>query len=295
MCDEIMKTVERAPIRNLIYSCLSAYGEHRGGELPGPWFCRAFEGIGHTASAVRLALFRMVKNSELNARREGRVNFYSLTPFGRAGIESGRQMLFGSPEKEWDGFWTVVHFHFPTQDRVARDHMRNILTLEGFGCLGPGVYVHPRDRTGRVLKAMDAEETGRVEGVAIFRGRSVGGLTDEALALRLWDVDALNRRYEDVLRALAPLDQSASGLTAQEAFFYRIGVVLIYLGVAWTDPELPESLLPANWRGFRAREAASGLYEALWPGTLAHGDTVLTKLGLASIIPDLASTSVHQE
>ena len=291
-----MKAVDAAPIRNLIYSCLSAYGEHRGGELPGPWFSSTFEGIGHAASAVRLALFRMVKNGELDARREGRVNFYRLTSFGRAGIESGRQMLFGSPEREWDGNWTMVHFHFPTGDRFRRDHMRNILTLEGFGCLGPAVYVHPRDRRLRVLKAMDAEEEGRVEGVVIFRGKCVGGETDEELVRRLWDVGALNQRYETVLRALAPLENhSDPGLTAQESFFYRIGVVLLYLGVAWTDPELPESLLPANWLGFKARRTASELYEALWPCTLSHGDSVLTKMGLSHLIPEETTASDHRK
>ncbi len=296
MSDEIMKTVQAAPIRNLIYSCLSAYGEHRGGELPGPWFSMAFEAIDRLPSAVRLALFRMVKNGELKARKEGRVNFYRLASFGRAGIEAGRQMLFCKPDKEWDGTWTMVHFHFPTGDRERRDHIRGILNLEGFGCLGPGVYVHPRDRGPRVLEAMAQEAKERVEDVVVFRGRCVGGETNETLVRRLWDVDGLNESYAPVLRNLALLkSQSASGCSAQEAFFFRIGVVLHYLGVAWSDPELPESLLPADWLGFQAREMARDLYEMLWPRTLAHGDALLTDLGLSRLIPEHSITPVHRK
>ena len=286
MSDAIWKTVQEAPIRNMVYSCLSAYGEKRGGELPGPWFSAVFEGIGHLPSAVRLALFRMVKNSELEARKAGRVNFYRLAPFGKAGIEAGNQMLFGEPERDWDGRWTVVHFHFLTGDRFNRDHIRSILTLEGFGCLGPGLYIHPRDRGERFLRAMRADAAGRVDGVTVFRSRCVGGRSDDDLVHGLWDLDGLNARYEEFLEAVAPLrNQLAATCSPQEAFFYRIGLVLRYLEVGWSDPEIPESLLPAGWLGFEARNTARQLYEHLWPRTLAHGDEVMARLLDAGVIP----------
>ncbi len=290
MSDDIWKTVQDAPIRNLIYSCLSAYGEKRGGELPGPWFSAVFEGIGHAPSAVRLALFRMVKNSELESRKQGRVNFYRLAPFGRAGIESGLQMLFGEPEGDWDGQWTVIHFHFQTGDRFNRDHIRGILTLEGFGCLGPGLYIHPRDRGEGVLRAMGAGAEGRVDGVTVFRSRCVGGQTDIELVRRLWNVKGLNARYKEFLEAVAPLrDRIAASCSAQEAFFYRIGVVLRYLEVGWSDPEIPESLLPASWFGYEARSTARELYQDLWPQSLAHGDEVMQRLSDSGGIPPRVS------
>lgn len=281
MNDVIWKTVQEAPIRRLIYSCLSAFGGKRGGELPGPWFSSVFEGIDHAPSAVRLALFRMVKNSELEARRVGRVNFYRLAPFGRAGIEAGLQMLFGEPEEGWDGAWTVIHFHFKNEDRFNRDHMRGILTLEGFGCLGPGLYIHPRDRGARVLEAM-----GSGDGIVVFRGPCVGGLADEELVARLWDLTGLNARYGVFLREAKRLTkQVEEKVSDQKAFFYRIGVVLRFLGTGWSDPEIPESLLPPDWLGHEARVAARRLYEALVPQTLAHGDEVMQQLRDSGVIP----------
>ncbi len=273
MSDEIWKTVSEAPIRRLIYSCLSAYGDKRGGELPGPWFSSVFEGIDHAPSAVRLALFRMVKNSELEPRKQGRVNFYRLAPFGRAGIEAGLQMLFGNPERDWDGAWTIVHFHFSQGDRFNRDHMRDILTLEGFGCLGPGLYIHPRDRGARVLEAM-----GLSDGISVFRGPRVGGESDEELVGKLWDLDDLNLRYEAFLREARSLKKRLAMLSDREVFFYRIGVVLRFLGTGWSDPEIPETLLPADWLGHEARETAQLLYETLMPQTLAHGDELMQQL-----------------
>ncbi len=285
MSDDIWKTVQHAPIRSPIYSCLSAYGEKRGGELPGPWFSAVFEGIRHAPSAVRLALFRMVKNSELESRKQGRVNFYRLAPFGRAGIEAGLQMLFGEPEKDWDGDWTVVHFHFKSEDRFSRDHMRNILTLEGFGCLGPGLYIHPRDRGIRVLNAM-----GSLDGISVFRGPSAGGRSDEELVEKLWDLQDLNLRYEAFLREAQSLQKRvAAGLSDRKAFFFRIGVVLHFLGTGWSDPEIPESLLPPDWLGYEARDAARRLYEALVPQTLSHGDEVMQRLSDSGVIPPRVS------
>lgn len=280
MSDEIWKTVSEAPIRRLIYSCLSAYGDKRGGELPGPWFSSVFEGIDHAPSAVRLALFRMVKNSELKARKQGRVNFYRLAPFGRAGIEAGLQMLFGEPERNWDGAWTIVHFHFSKGDRFSRDHMRGILTLEGFGCLGPGLYIHPRDRGARVLEAM-----GSSDGISVFRGPCVEGESDEELVGKLWDLEDLNLRYGAFLREARSLKKRIATLSDREAFFYRIGVVLRFLGTGWSDPEIPESLLPPDWLGHEARETARRLYEALVPQTLAHGDEVMQQLNDSGVIP----------
>ena len=285
MSDDIWTTVSEAPIRSLIYSCLSAYGEPRGGELPGPWFSAIFEGIDHAPAAVRLALFRMVKNSELVSRKQGRINFYRLAPFGRAGIEAGLQMLFGEPEKDWDGAWTVVHFHFTSEDRFNRDHMRGILTLEGFGCLGPGLYLHPRDRGPRVLEAM-----GSSTGISIFRGPSVGGRSNEDLVEKLWDLEELNHRYEAFLQEARSLQKRlAAGLPDRKAFFYRIGVVLHYLGVGWSDPEIPDSLLPSGWLGYEARETARGLYEVLMPQTLAHGDDIMQRLNDSGSIPQRAA------
>lgn len=281
MSDDIWETVQDAPIRSLIYSCLSAYGEKRGGELPGPWFSAIFEDIGHAPSAVRLALFRMVKNSELESRKQGRVNFYRLAPFGRAGIEAGLQMLFGEPEKNWDGDWTVVHFHFKSEDRFSRDHMRNILTIEGFGCLGPGLYIHPRDRGARVLEAM-----GSSVGISVFRGPSVGGRSDEELVEKLWDLRDLNLRYEAFLREAQSLQKRiAVGLSDGKAFFYRIGVVLSFLDVGWSDPEIPDGLLPPDWFGYKARDAAKGLYKELMPQTLTLGDGIMQGLKDTGVVP----------
>ena len=59
----------------------------------------------------------------------------------------------------------------------------------------------------------------------------------------------------------------------------RLAVVLWYLPIAWDDPELPTSLLPQYWSGFKAREVAREIYEKFWPGTLAYGDSIMTELG----------------
>lgn len=274
----ILSTVREAQIPLLVYSTLSAYGNRRGGELPGPWFVSIFGSIGHRPPAVRQVLYRMVRNREMDVRKRGRVNFYKLSEYGSASIEAGRHMLFGEPEVEWDGYWSLVHFQFESGERVERDLVRNQLCLEGFACLGRGLYIHPRDRIERVRQALEAE--GKGDKIVTFRSRRLGGEPDTAFARRLWDIEGLNRRYREFLKVARPLlRRPAAGYKPRDAFMARLAVVLWYLPIAWDDPELPASLLPPGWSGLKAREVAREIYERLWPGTLAYGDSIMTELG----------------
>lgn len=268
-----MSFVERAVTDELIYSSLGAYGSRRGGELPGAWFVAAFATIGRTDASVRQALFRMSRNRELASRRVGRDNLYRLTPLAEAAMNAGTEKIFGEPPGDWDGRWSLCRYRFSDADRVLRDRMRTLLETEGFASLGPGLYIHPRDRVATVSAAVSASGAEADHEVQLFRADLIFGDTTESLVSRLWDLDRLDRRYRELLALLRPLAaRDPAGWSPAEAFGTRFGLVMAYLEIAWDDPDLPTNLLPRDWAGHTARRETADIYRALLPGTLEHGD-----------------------
>ncbi|MFQ5353141.1 MAG: hypothetical protein ACE5D3_08725, partial [Candidatus Binatia bacterium] len=83
------------------------------------------------------------------ARKKGRIKHYRLSTYGLAAIEVGAEKLLTPPAKKWDGHWTLMQYRFGSDERSLRDRVRRLLELEGFGALGRGLFIHPRDRTER--------------------------------------------------------------------------------------------------------------------------------------------------
>jgi phenylacetic acid degradation operon negative regulatory protein len=276
--DRILSYIEASPASELIYSLFSAYGRRRGDEIPGTWFVAALGLLRHQAAAVRQALLRMVRSGALEARHEGRMTWYWLSRFGQAAIAAGSSKMLEPPEPGWDGLWTIVLFEFDNKSRPVRDHVREMLELEGFASLRRGVYVHPRDRTNRLRELIGAP--GQDERVMVFRGSRLSGEDDAALAARLWDLRQLKDGYRRFIDLFRPFLKSRQVPIPARAFAIRLGLALKYLENAWHDPDLPRSLLPADWSGLEARSLAQDLYNRLLRGTLEHGDDIALKIGV---------------
>ena len=280
MIDALLSTVTDAPVSYLIYSSLSFYGDRRGGEVAGTWFVAALESLGVAPAAVRQTLFRMERDEELVTRKVGRMKFYRASPYARAEIGAGLQKIFSTPDPDWDGYWTLVLTQFPTDMRVQRERVRSILQVEGFASLGNGAYVHARDRADRLRKALD--DLGVLQFVTAFRVDQVHGVSDRDFAYAHWNLTELGDEYASFLRRFEPLaGRRASTFPLETQFGLRFAVVLSFLEIAWKDPELPASMLPARWAGTKARVLARRLYERLLPGALAYGDSLVSRAVVA--------------
>jgi phenylacetic acid degradation operon negative regulatory protein len=266
------QTLARARASELVYSSLSFYARRRGGELGGVWIVDALAELGVESATTRKTLWRMERDGELVSRRAGRAKRYRATPLAWAEIESGTDKILRPLARTWDGRWTVVSYAFEARERVARERVRAVLAAEGFGAIGPGVFVHPRDRGGRIVVAADAQGMG--DRLAAFRGRRLTAGTDADFARSVWELREPARRYRCFLEGYRPLARRARSLPPPTAFALRFAVVLDYLRAAWSDPELPPALLPRDWPGPEARTLARDLYRALLPAALAHGDAI---------------------
>lgn len=271
--DEILSTLKSSRCIALVYSSLGAHARFRAPELPGRWFVAAFEPLGHSGAAVRQTLFRMEKKGELLTRKAGREKLYRLSPLGQSAVDISYRKMTIPTEAEWDGEWTVLAYHFEASQRSDRDWLKWMLELEGFAALDRGLYIHPRDRWARVEQAV--AELDSQPRIHCFRGRRQDAETDQELAQRLWDLLALNARYQVITQQFAAFLETPSPLSPADAFALRLALAIRYSEVAWDDPELPLELLPDDWVGRQVRDMTIALYQRCIEGALAHGDALL--------------------
>jgi phenylacetic acid degradation operon negative regulatory protein len=274
---EIVSSLRTRRTSRFVFSSLAFYGRGARRELPGSWFIAALSALGLEEMAVRQTLYRMERDGELTARKEGRSKFYAPSPAAVAIIDAGSAKMRPPREKAWDGRWTIVQLQPDGVGRVHRERLRDLLAVEGFAPLGGHSYLHPRDRSARVLAA--AEQSGFAAHLHVFRGPRLGGAQSDAAFVRtLWNLDALAPRYERFLARFAPLARR-QWRDAREAAGVRFALVFDYLEVAWDDPELPAQLLPPRWPGARARRLVAELYDRLAPPSRAYGEQVLQAIG----------------
>jgi phenylacetic acid degradation operon negative regulatory protein len=266
------QAVLEAPVSYSVYSAFSFYGRRHGGELPGPWLVAASRALGHSLAATRQTLYRMERGGELVARLTGRVKQYRLTASASAVADAGLEKILGSVEETWDHEWTLVRFRPGTEYQSDREQLAEICRTEGFALAGSGLFIHPRDRSGRLLAA--ATELGTSNLLTIFRGRRLDAESDAAFVARHWPLETIASHYEAFLRRYGSFTTSRKRLTSEDAFMLRFALVFDYLETAWSDPELPPELLPHGWPGDRARRCAARLYRRFLPGAIAFGDSL---------------------
>jgi phenylacetic acid degradation operon negative regulatory protein len=269
--------VTDAPVSYSVYSAFSFYGARRGGELPGPWLVRALGELGHATAAIRQTIYRMEATNELQSRVEGRTKHYRLTPAARAEAQAGLAKIMEQGPEQWDGRWTLVHVASASHDHTERERLVEIMRAEGFAPMGNGLFIHPRDRVGRLIAA--AEESGSVDSLEVFRATRVGGEASREIVARYWDLSALSRQYDRFLARYRPVLADRRPIQPRAAFVLRLAVVLDFLETAWRDPNLALELLPRDWPGIRAQRAARALYERLLPAAIVHADLLIEESG----------------
>jgi phenylacetic acid degradation operon negative regulatory protein len=268
-----LSTIARVPISYFVYSAFSFFGRKRGGELPGGWFIAALTDAGRDEAAIRQTLYRMEREGELIARRDGRMKFYRPSGYAAAEIDAGTEKIFDRPKREWDGQWTMVRVGLRTAVTAKqRERVIALLAVEGFVQLDANLFVHPRGAAERLLEALSPRARADV---VVMRGKLLDAAAQPFL-VSLWKVDELSARYRRVLVTLGRIDErERSGISDRDAFLMRFAVVFDYLAVAWEDPDLPSDVLPADWPGAETRAAAAALYERLLPAATRHADTLL--------------------
>ena len=228
--------------------------------------------------AVRSAVARLARDGWVSARRDGNRSYYGLSTRGRSLIEEGTQRIYEPRSGGWDGQWCVLTYTIPEARRAHRDRLRGELAWLGFGALGGGTYVSPRDVASRA-RALVAEH-GVSEFARIFTARFDGPVPADEMVRCCWNLPAIARQYEAFIKHYAPLYRRDAALRRKRAlrdasaFVHRFALTHDFRRFPFIDPDLPAQLLPPGWAGARARELFENYHTLLTDGALRFFNAV---------------------
>jgi phenylacetic acid degradation operon negative regulatory protein len=266
--------------QDLVFTLFGEYLLSRSGPIWVGSLIALLQPFGLSEGAVRTVLSRMAKKGWLQTRRSGRNSFYRLTSRGRELLEEGKARIFHvSWDTPWDGSWFLLAYSIPEHRRHLRDHLRDRLAWLGFGSLGNGLWISPRDVREHVNEA--ARQLGIQSHVECFQGRRVSEVDIGELVAKCWDLPSLNGKYRSFLDRWTPhleecRTEVAHGTAADEACFaLRFRLIHEYRRFLLEDPFLPRTLLPAGWSGDQATDVFRGLHDALVGPADAYVDSVL--------------------
>ena len=253
-----------------------AYPERRDVPLGG--LVEIGRALGLTEVAVRSAVARLAGEGWIAARRVGRRSRYGLSTAGTGLIEEGTRRIYRPGAARWDGTWCLLTYSIPEAKRSDRDRIRKQLAWLGFGPMGGGAYVSPRDAGAAVLSLLRDH---RLHAYArVFSAKLQGPGEDADLVAQCWDLPAIGRRYQAFVDHYGPLfrrDRAARArrrLSDVDAFVTRFALTHDFRRFPFVDPDLPARLLPRGWAGTRARDLFDAYHALLRAGALRFFDTI---------------------
>ncbi|HJP79062.1 MAG TPA: PaaX family transcriptional regulator C-terminal domain-containing protein [Pseudonocardiaceae bacterium] len=223
--------------------------------------------FGFSSGAARIALARMVRADLLRPAKRGRLVHYTLTPRMIAVLADGDRRIFSIGTAKPAGRWTVLWQAIPDEARAARERLVRRLRFLGFGSLQDGTWIAPHDRERVVLALLDELGVTRHAGLLLGTPSLADGLIH-----RIWDLDALAKRY----RAFVDQFATAPAATDREAWQLRTRLVHAFRQFAVVDPELPEDLIAAPEGRAAAIDLFHHRYPALAPAAQRYFDEVTT-------------------
>jgi phenylacetic acid degradation operon negative regulatory protein len=260
-----------APLRprSMLFTLFGDYVYPEGGDIWLGSLVAIGAALGMSEVAVRSAVARLARERWIVARRSGQRSYYRLSPSGRALIQEGTQRIYRADDRPWDGNWCLLTYSIPESRRSLRDRMRKQLAWLGFGPLGSGTYVAPRDVSDQVRRL--AEELGADGFAKTFIARGAGGTSDKHIVGQAWKLERIARAYERFIKLYAPLylrDRKRRVLDDKAAFIVRFALTHDFRRFPFIDPDLPRTLLPKGWAGARARALFENYHAMLTDGAL---------------------------
>jgi phenylacetic acid degradation operon negative regulatory protein len=275
-------TAPSARPRHLIVTVYGLYARSDGGWLSVAALIRLLADLGVDGPAVRSAISRLKRRGILAARRHEGQAGYELSAEALAILREGDARIFRRDRATIADGWLLAIFSVPESQRHKRHVLRSELTRLGFGMTAPGVWIvpaHPDDATADVLRRLGLDAY-----ADLFRADHLafGDLTEKVR--QWWDLDELQRQYEQFLRAHEPAlsrwqrqrsRTTADSDTDRAAFADYLRALTDWRRLPYLDPGLPAELLPTGWIGIRAAEVFFTLRSLLSEPARAHVQRVI--------------------
>lgn len=272
---------------DLIFTLFGDYFLHRDAPVWVGSLITFLGRLGLSEGATRTTLSRMVQRGWLASERVGRFGYYDLTDRARRMLEEGEHRIYHPDwDRPWDDRWFLLAYSIPEDQRTLREDLRSRLAWLGFGSLGNGLWISPRDHSEQV-SAM-ASELGLENQIVAFQadGPTVGD-RDELVA-SCWDLPGLNADYEVFIGHWAPVflrcrdAVAAESLAPEEAFVLRFDLIHEYRDLPLRDPFLPRALLPRDWGGECAAHLFQHCHDLLAPVADRYVEEVVSAVPAAA-------------
>ncbi|MFC5303280.1 phenylacetic acid degradation operon negative regulatory protein PaaX [Azospira restricta] len=230
--------------------------------------------LGVNARAVRTSVFRLTQEDWLHAQPIGRRSVYGLTPAGQRRISHAYRRIYDTPHEPWNGEWQMVIIPDGVLPAKQREELRRDLLWEGYGALAPNVFAHPAGGVDQLRDVL--QQTGSDNKVAVLKATTLNGIVGtplRTLVHQCWHLDRLADDYRRFAERFGPpLKWLADGDRGdpQQNFVLRTLLIHEFRRIQLRDPQLPDSLLAADWPGHTARALCRELYALTLPGSEAH-------------------------
>lgn len=152
--------------------------------------------------------------------------------------------LFELSQRKWDRWWRMVAFDIPNKLKGRRTSLRKKLKELGMGKLQESLYITPYDFGLDLQEFIETHELS--EFVEVFEARHTFGSNPQTIARRVWELDKLEEKYEEIKQQL----EKKHKFTFKDKLEYQTKFEQIIL----YDPLLPGELLPKDWIGFKVRK-----------------------------------------
>jgi phenylacetic acid degradation operon negative regulatory protein len=252
----------------------------RGGRVSLGSMIQLLQPLGANERLVRTAVYRLVKEEWLQSEALGRKTDYMLTPSGHRRFDEASRQIYAADNPGWDRRWRLILIVGELDARV-REQLRRALFWHGFGETATGGFVHPTADLENVMESLVSEGLQAVLAhlmpMVAVNSRAAHCATDIEMVQKAWNLDGLASSYDGFLQKYEPIRDAliACGqedLSQMNAFLIRTLLIHDVRRLLLRDPQLPESLLPANWPGSRARHLCRDLYRKLLPLSERHLD-----------------------
>ena len=268
----------RARIAGKNYSCTSmvvtVFGDtvsQHGGWIWLGSLIKALELMGYSERLVRTAVYRLVQQDWLQARKIGRRSYYRFTDMAGAQYEKAARRIYAPAHPEWDGTWTLVSPVAVPDEK--RELFRKSLLWQGYNTLLTGLFAHPSsDRTSLNETLEEQELTDKVLVFAATTNDDVSESLLKEMAQHKWNLDELQSMYSEFLAFYLGVDRGldVDNIDAQSGFVLRTLLIHEYRRILLRDPDFPEAVLPGNWVGLDAQALTGQLYRKLINSSLGY-------------------------
>lgn len=182
-----------------------------------------------------------------NLRAKGHIRFakgWANPEITKLGKERLKQLIPHYEKKRpWDGRMYIITYDIPERGRRRRDELRELLKKMGCGMLQASVWITPYNPK-QILKKFVHQRglRGLVILSEVDKDGAIGGESFPSLVWKVYKLGELEERYNQFMRHCKSEDHPAHV------------VLLEYLAILRSDPQLPFELLPKDWVGREAYE-----------------------------------------